>query len=733
MTFLNPILLLGLAAVAVPILIHLLNRRKFQKVVWAAMRFLQSSVERNQRRMRLEDMILLALRCLLLALLALALARPAFLSRGGPGAGQTKVTGVIILDNSYSLGMSDGALTRFEKARQAAEQALDAMPAGSAAAVFLASDIVQPVIPEPTFDLNLARKTIREAPLSDHATDLFPALDKAAATLKDRLALRKEIYLVTDGQALGWRQLGEIQQVLEHSKADIKTHVLLVTDQEDHNVGIGELRLASGLAPARQALRFEVRVGNYGKQEVRDLPVTLSVDGEPPMDEFTIASLPPGAHKSISLFAKLMSDGYHAVTARIPEDRLRADDRRTIVVRAIKEFRILLVDGDPGNEPRDSQVFFLKNALVPVSPEQAENYFIKANTITFADLGGARFDEYDAVVLANVVEFSDLTAKAIEEYVRRGGGLVIFPGSRVNATFYNEQLFQRAQLLPARLGALRGQADQDQVFFGLQDKNFEHGIVSIWNDPAAGTLSSVRFFRAFALVPPADHKPSRDREGASRAPSEAGEPQVVVQYADGTPAIVERTWGLGRVVLFSSTANTAWNDWPVRPSFVPLIHRTLGAILQRQDENLNLRVGARFSRRIGQDFLDKEAVISRPGQTEAMRDLRRIELANGWPVLQYDQTDFAGVYEANISEPPLAVKFAAQPDPAESSLEILSAAQLNTLRGVAQVIDWTPHLALKDLVEKDRTGFEFWFSLVVAALVVAGVETCLAQRFSLEK
>ena len=198
MSFLNPIMLAGLAAVSVPIIIHLLNRRKFRKVTWAAMRFLQNAIEQNQRRMRIEDMILLALRCLLLAFLALALARPAILSDASAVFGQSKVTGVIILDNSMSMGMSDGTGTRFEKARRAAEQALDSMPSGSATAVLLASDVVQAVIPEPTFDLNLARKALREAPLTDRATDIFPALSRAIDTLKDRLALRKEIYLVTD-------------------------------------------------------------------------------------------------------------------------------------------------------------------------------------------------------------------------------------------------------------------------------------------------------------------------------------------------------------------------------------------------------------------------------------------------------------------------------------------------------------------------------------------------------
>src|SRR5438874_11731540 len=153
MSFLNPIMLAGLAAISVPIIIHLLNRRKFQKVVWAAMRFLKISVEQNQRRMRIEDLILLAVRCLLLALLALALARPALLSNTSDRLGQSKATAIILLDNSYSMGVSDGAQTRFDKARRAGGQVLDSLPAGSAAAVWFASDIVQEAIALPTFDL----------------------------------------------------------------------------------------------------------------------------------------------------------------------------------------------------------------------------------------------------------------------------------------------------------------------------------------------------------------------------------------------------------------------------------------------------------------------------------------------------------------------------------------------------------------------------------------------------
>jgi hypothetical protein len=730
MGFLNPLLLFGLAAVSVPIIIHLLNRRKFQKVVWAAMRFIQTSVERNQRRMRVEDMILLALRCLLLALLAFALARPALQSASSDLFGQTKVTGVIIVDNSASMGMSDGTMTRLEKARKAAEQALDTMPAGSSTAVLLASDIANGVIPEPTFDFNLARKAIREAPLTDRATDLLPAIQRALDTLKQRIGIRKEIYLVTDGQLAGWKQMGEIQKLLESSKRDVRSHIVLVSEHEERNLAVTDLRNASGLTPVNQPVRFEARVSNLGREAASNVRVSLSADNEPPSDEFTIDSIPPGGSKSVSLFARLRTEGFHSIVARIPEDRLSADDKRTLAVRALKEVRVLLVDGDPGTEPRDSETFFLRHALIPVPPSEQANYFVKVTRITAPEFSTARLDDFDAIILANVPDFGDALAKNVEQYVRRGGGLMIFSGNRINPSFYNEQLSAKLHLLPATFGQTRGNAEQDVDFFTLQDRELEHDVVALWNDPNSGTLSSVRFYRAHDLVPVAYKAPAEKKDAVLE---EAGPPQIVVKFSHGTPAIIERSYGLGRVVMFASTADTAWNDLPVRPSFVPIIHRTLGAMVQRQDEGLNVRVGQKFVRRVASELLDKEARVFKPRQTDALLEQRRIEMVNGWPMLQYDGTDLSGIYEVAVGDTRGALRFAAQADATESSLDELSSEQKRLLSTAAQVVEWAPNISLKNQVQYARSGAEFWLPIVMLAMLVAGAETFLGQWFSRPK
>ncbi|PAW88969.1 MAG: hypothetical protein B9S33_03920 [Pedosphaera sp. Tous-C6FEB] len=747
MSFLNPFMLFGAGAIAVPIIIHLLNRRRFQRVVWAAMRFVKVSTEKNQRRMLVEDMILLAIRCLMLALLALAVARPAMRSTTHNVFGQSKVTAVIVLDNSASMGVSDGVQTRFDKARKVAEQAVDALPSGSAAAVILASDIAKEVIKEPTHDLNLARKAVREAPLSDRATDLFPSIEKALETLKGRSAIRKEIYVITDGQLAGWRQLGDIQKTLKTAKEQtgeqqVSAHLVLVSDSEERNLGVSGLVLSSGLAPLNRPLRFEAQVANYGKLEAKDIKVALLVDGAS-ADEVTIPSVPPGGTRSVPLNTRLKTEGWHNITARIGGDRFAGDDTRTLAVRAIREIRVLIVDGEPGTEPRESETFFLDHALVPVSPEEAEQYYVKTSTIGPADMGGTRFDDFDTVVLANVPDFSTDTATALENFVKRGGGLFLFPGAKINAAFYNQQLGSTRKLLPATFGEPRGDAAQEDKFLTFQTKGYDHPIVALWNDATAGTLASARFFRTFELnmlsAPTAEAGEKAGKRESGKAASSTNTlanlaaPKAILRFSDGSVAMAERAVGLGRVVMFASTADTAWNDLPVRPAFVPLLHRTLGTLIQRHDEGANVRVGAQFARRLTADLLHKEAVVMAPGAASNTRDLRRVELVNDTPVLTYEATDKAGIYEISIAEPATVLKFAAQPDPSESSMAELPAEEVTALGLVAAVQRWNPTLNLREWVEKARVGAEFWLPILIAVLALAALETFLAQYFSRAK
>ena len=723
MAFLNPLLLLGIAGIAAPIIIHLLARKQIKRVVWAAMRFLKITVEKNQKRMSLEDLILLILRCLVLILLALALARPAFRKGGFAGFGGNEAA-IIALDNSASMAQTDGAASKWEQAQKAAEEVLDALPSGSAVAVWLVSDVVKGVIPEPTRDYALARKVIREAQRSDRATELHPALRQALDVLKRQTVTRKQIYLITDGQATGWKQLAETRAMLDAAKEEAQARIVLIGESETHNLAVTGLRMASALAPVGEAVRFEVEVRNTGAQDAANVQVSLGIDTEPPADEAGIDTIPAGEAKKISLYVTFRDPGFHAVTARIPQDRAPADDARTVAVRAIGEVNVLLADGDPGVEPRESEVFYLRNALTPVPPELRAKYFIKTKTVTVTELESAKLSDYEAVVLANVVDVSETTLASLEKYLRGGGGLIVFPGPKINAQFYNMRLHEERGILPAAFAPAHGDAAQQEKSWHIASRGYDHGIVSIWKDPAAGSLATAHFFRAFTLLP----------GKKSDIPGDIGPPALVLNYDDGTPAVMERTWGFGRVIQFSSTASAKWNDLCTRPIYVPLMHRVLGSLLARQDEHLNLRVGSRFSYAMNAELVGKDLGVVRPSGRQEPPIQRRVALANGLPLLDFADTDFAGAYDVKTAaDTSSTVRFAAQADPDESKLEALSPADLSIFTGIAQVIRWTPGTSLRGTLTKERTGTEFWLAFAVLALCAAIADTVLGNRYSRSK
>jgi len=733
MSFLNSMMLFGTAAVAVPIIIHFLNRRKFKTVPWAAMKFVKLSVDQNQRRMRLEDLILLLIRCALLALLALALARPALKNSSTDVLGQTKVTGVLVLDNSYSMDLRgrDGK-TAFEQAQAAAKATLDAMPSGSAVGVLLASDIVQGVIDEPTYDLNQAHEEIDIAKVSHHATDLFPAVGRAVEILKGRAALRKEIYVITDGQASGWQQNADIQNLIEDSKGDINVYVLRVGEQEPpRNLAIMKMDISSGLTPVNHPLRFEIEVANHDDNEATDVAVGLYVDGEvDPRDQVTIPAVPPGGTTSVPLYTRLEKEGYHSIRAAFPDpaqyDDLPADNQNLLVVRAMKEVRVLVVDGDrEARDIRDHESFFLQVALSPV-----ENHYVKVDVKSPEQYAQGGLKRYTAVVMANVEKLSEDNVAGLQTYLRNGGGLIFYPGDKIDADFYNRELFEKNGLLPSPWGDPSGDATQDEVFVEFQKRAYEHPVTALWNNPEFGELGVARTFRWLPL----------DENVEQPQVKESGPPKVVLRFEDkpkageeegglGAPAIMEREWGEGRVYQFSSTADTDWGDLPIRASsVVPLVYRIIGSVQAHQDAGLNLRVGKPFLQPLAAHQNNSEGTVFMPAL--AQTNILTAEVFNDRPVLQFKDTHRAGLYEFQLKGDSQRTLFAVQPDQRESDLRKIVDADLPE---EAKLIHWDANMDFKAKVQEARVGAEYWLLILLIVFALAGLETYLAQKFSQSK
>jgi uncharacterized membrane protein len=368
-------------------------------------------------------------------------------------------------------------------------------------------------------------------------------------------------------------------------------------------------------------------------------------------------------------------------------------------VRAAEAIDILLVDGQPRRSELDSETFFLRNAHVPVPADLADGYFIKTRTVTVGDLSPNIFQNQTAVVLANVADLRADTVAALREFVGRGGGLLIFPGSNTSAANFNSAL---DDLLPATLGTM---IDGPLT---LQASGYGNPITALWDDPGSGSLAAADFLRAFALTPTEDAR-------------------IVLRFNDGNPAITERDFGLGKVFLFASTADTEWNNLPVRPAFLPLTHRLLGAIVTRHEAGLNIPVGTPFKFRLPSELAGKEAIITdEQGQS-------RLQGLDATATLEHPETDRAGAYAVSIADPPTLLQFAAQPDPAESRLGLLTAAQRSRLAQHATLVNFTATTQLREILDRGRSSAELWLVLLVAVITLAVIEMALAQWSGREK
>ena len=302
MTFLDFGALAGLLAVGIPIAIHLLNKFQVKRVHWAAMRFLKDTIQRNQRRVKLEDLILLLLRCLIVILLALAFARPVFYKAGGNASGGN-VNAVIIVDDSMSMSYADNGPSNFEKARLSALKILADLNLNSLVALSFVSDRVREAVSPPTSDHGQVRQALQAAQVTYRSSDLWPAIKMGVDQLS-RLDGPGKIFVISDGQELAWRHRQEIIDLLDGEQGRIAFQVVPVGEPNEPNVSVSSIRVDDSIPVVDEPLRSSIAVSNWGTSPVSGVKVTLSVDHAAPSATTTLAAIGPGQTQTVGLITR---------------------------------------------------------------------------------------------------------------------------------------------------------------------------------------------------------------------------------------------------------------------------------------------------------------------------------------------------------------------------------------------------------------------------------------------
>ena len=327
---LNPFLLWGLALGSVPIIIHLLNKRRYRPVVWAAMEFLMSAIQKNARRLQLRDLILMAIRTLAVICLALALARPTIAARSIVGGAKTGA--VILLDNSLSMGYTTGGTvnnrpeTRFDVARKLAKSILSQLESGSWCALFTFNADVKSPIGDPSQNLGFIEQELDTAAvLSDGSTNVEKAFEKAQqvfARHPEFQLANREVYLITDMQAYPFSvrsTSGSFGKMLKDLSTNAAVYIVNAGDNAVENVAVTDLSSTDTLATVDMPLNCVAKIRNFGQNDVKGLVVHFFVDpvgaDDKPTQQFTV-DIPAGETTSVSFETKFTTGGDHRVSCQ---------------------------------------------------------------------------------------------------------------------------------------------------------------------------------------------------------------------------------------------------------------------------------------------------------------------------------------------------------------------------------------------------------------------------------
>jgi hypothetical protein len=719
MTFLAPMLLLGGLAVSIPIILHFFYKARYRPLPWAAMRFLKQAIEQTSRRLRFQEYVLLALRCLGLLLLTLALARPSCTQFNLGGRGES-VDAVLLFDTSYSMGARDGEKTRLERAQESALSIIDNLPPNSTIQIFGCADRVKSLGPRTPANLDQARQIVQNLTLTSLNGDASPGLNQALTALDSGAGTNKEVYIFSDFQKSGWdNQAAAVREKADELKK--RASVIFVRcgnpERPVANVAITDLTYPGQIPhtdPERPTrLPVTIVLKNTGKTPVRNLSVTLEIDGRLQEKESgSVEVIGPDEFFPVTLTAKLDQPGLRLITARVTGDELPGDNRLDKLLLVRDKLRVVVVDGsvDP-RDPKQSSSHFVKNALLPVSTDQVNEYFVRVSVVTPDEAGAGLLKQADVCILCNVAAsntdrpgIAGLSAEfvaGLQQFVKEGGGLIVGVGDNLLSQRYNSVLGSAgANLLPFDLQEPITAELESPLKPGPDSTEANSFLNKFRDEPFRSVIADVEVRRMVPLV----------EQGAGR---------VLVRLTNQKPWISTRNIGDGEVVFVGTSLDESWTNWPAKGgAYLTFLQFTMAHLTNRTQRGVNRVAG--------------ETIVWNPTEANTVFELlgpdsQRTTL--GKPTgelpklsLNVPETALAGVYRVGTpgEDPPSAARFAVTPDLRDSvKLDLMSDAEIEEILGFKPVIVLAGSESQNTFADqRNRREWTVWVLMLLFVVVV---------------
>jgi hypothetical protein len=713
-------LIYGLAAASVPVIIHLLNRRRFREVPFAAMRFLIAAVKKNSRRIRIEQWILLAVRTLVIVFAVTAMAKPFLESLGAiPRIAGQRTHRVLVLDGSLSMGYTSEEGTRFDQAKALAAQLVRDARRGDAISLVVMGDPPRVVIGDPSPNHDEVLKELNDVAMTHGGTDLVASFNKIDEVLEVSTSIpQKEVVIITDLQAASWRRpegLGDegLKRIIARIEAHRPRSVVIDLGRAGgENRAVTDLKLNSPVVTVGTPALVRAVIHNYGPSRKDGVNVGLIVDGA--LGPERTVDLPVDEDQPVVFYHTFTTPGDHLIEVQIAGDPLKIDDRRRLAVPVREHVNVLLVDGHFKTEPFQAETDYLASALNPAGTSEGNPSLIKTDVVPEGQLARRDLAPYDVVALCNIAQFTEAEVAALEDYLKQGGGVVVFGGDQVVAENYNRLLHADGKgLLPAFVGPNVGDASKKESGFGFNPLGFRHPIIESFANQAASVEAGLTSVKTWQF-----HKLKLPRDSTAK---------VALAFDNGDPAIVEMPRHRGTVIQVATSADSGWTSWPLHRSYPPVMEQVVYEAASGRMSERNVRVGQPLDQALPASSASAPVSVVVPGGRSVPS---KLQAAGGVSLLHFEDTELSGAYQVKVGPPlPLEALFAANPDPAESDPAKLDRAAL-----AAAVPGWTFAYMTNwkeltgDSGSVSRRG-ELHRPLLYALLVFLLLESILAWRF----
>ena len=547
MVFLTPLILVGLLAALIPIAIHLIRREKPPKVMFSTIRFLKKTSKKLVLFQHLQQIALLLLRSAVIALLVIAFARPLINQSVARLVDADPQSAVILLDVSMSMRYGD----HFERAKEEALEIIDRMGGGDELALISFADSAQQVR-ELDSDLDTVRNLIEgiEEP-GFGTTRYYPNLRLADQLLETSRYDNRAIYLVSDFQDTGMRNADEGWKLAP----GVALTTIDVGSPESSNLVLTDVRSPEQLLEDAAEQQILARVRTTGSVYLDQGEVSLSINGQ--MVDRVPVNLGERSEEVVSFTSEFEAEGTYVGEVRVTGDEFEDDNSFFFTVDVLPKIRVLLVNGESSENWFDDEGHWFGLAVGGTA-----NSPFALESVETSQLSAVSLRQHDVAVLLNVGDLNNTQAEAIAAYVEEGGSLLIAPGDRVNPDLFNRQFAEITPALLQNQGAL-GRDD----YLVIADYDRRHPIMR----PLVGDWTA-RFQGHWSLAPQA-------------------EADVLMQFDNTEPALVERAFGAGSVMLFASSLDLEWNNLALQGLFLPFIHETLRHLVQTEVRQRAYQVG----------------------------------------------------------------------------------------------------------------------------------------------